>query len=181
MRFFPGINKDDYVRRIVEESNSYFYDKFLKIPFHERMLFLPYCLRGRDCPTEIDQENGLQCHDSCDLDCKLKEFKKLALNLGYKGVHIVVSGRLHKNQGILRSKNFLMRQIELHRPRGVIGCLCTQDLREKYLSPKNLSPKGTLGNHGINVIPQVVLLSERNCKQSSVDWTELRNLIEAQA
>ena len=176
-RFFPALNKDRYARGVVAASNAFFHQRFTAIPFGQRMLFLPYCLRPLDCPTEIDQENGLLCADGCDLPCRLRETRQLALTSGYMDVRIVVSGRIHKRQGMLRSRDFLIRHIERYRPRGVIGCLCTNDLCEKYLHPRNLSPNGTLGGHGLKVIPQVVLLERPNCRQSSVDWTALQALI----
>lgn len=178
VRFFPWINKDRYVRRVVIASNSYFHKKFIKTPFNQRMLFLPYCLRVRECPTNIDPAEGLLCPDDCNLVCQLGIIRKMALDLGYLGIHIVVSGKLHKKQNILRSRSFLMRQIELYRPRAVIGCLCTQDLREKYLSPKNLSSKGTFKKEGVSIIPQIALLAGRNCRQSSVDWEYLGKMIQ---
>jgi len=178
VRLSPNINKDGYVRRVVAVANSYFNKKFARIPFGDRMLFLPYCLRAQHCPTQIDHEEGLQCPADCNIVCNLKEMKETALALGYRNVYIVVSGKLHRKQGILRSRDFLVGKIKQHRPAGVIGCLCSGDLRRKYLSPKNLSPNGTLGKHGLSVIPQVALLLNNNCrKQSEVNWEHLRSLI----
>lgn len=177
VRLFPAINRDGYVRRVVTASNRYFGKKFARIPFDERMLFLPYCLRAPQCPTRIDRDDGLQCPAECTLACNLREIKSQALTLGYRDVHIVVSGRLHKEEGMARSRDFLLGKIKARRPAGVIGCLCPKDLRQKYLNPKNLSPRGTLGNHGLRVIPQVVLLSDSNCRRSSVNWDDLRELV----
>ncbi len=180
VRLFPKtVNKDSYVRRVVAASNSYFFKRFVKIPFHKRMLFLPYCLRPKECPTMIDPQKGLQCPDECSVECGLREIRGVARELGYTGSHIVVSGKLHKDKGILRSRDFLVKQIDLNRPGGVVGCLCTKDLRQKYLNPQNLSPNGTLRKNGHSVIPQVVLLANCNCRQSSVDWRYLKDLIQA--
>jgi len=176
-RLMPTLNKDRYARRVVAAANAFFHKKFVATPFADRMLFLPYCLRPRQCPTHIDQAEGLQCPEECKLPCRLRETIELARDLGYRDARIVVSGKLHKNTGVLRSRDFLVRQIERHQPRAVIGCLCTNDLGEKYLHPSNFSSDGTLGSHGIKVIPQVVLLARPNCRQSSVDWQTLHRLI----
>ncbi|MDZ7641786.1 MAG: DUF116 domain-containing protein [Desulfurivibrio sp.] len=176
-RLRPKLDKDAYVRRTVAAGNRFYARRFRRIPFSERLLFLPYCLRPLECPTHIDPEEGLLCPPSCALPCRLRQTRDLALQLGYRKVFIVVSGRLHKKEGILRSRNFLVRQIERHQPRGVIGCLCTRDLREKYLSPKNIGRGGTLGRHGTIVIPQVCLLANCRCRQSAVDWQQLEKLI----
>ncbi len=176
-KWLPRFDKDGYVRRIVATGNAFFKERFSRIPYRERMLFLPYCLRAKECPTTIAPDKGLLCPDDCDVDCRLMEMKKKALDLGYQAVHIVVSGKLHKKEGVLRSRDFLVRQIEQYKPRAVIGCLCTRDLREKYLCSKNLSPDGTLGKHGLKVIPQVALLKNCSCRQSDVEWECLDELI----
>lgn len=179
VRIFPKMNRDSYVRRVVAVGNRYFYKKFCRIPYARRMLFLPYCLRAGGCPTIIDQERGLLCPDTCKIVCRLRDMKNMAQWLGYQDVFIVVSGRMHKKDGVLRSRDFLVRQITEHAPEAVIGCLCTKDLREKYLRPENVSPQGSLGRHGNKVIPQVCLLTSSNCRQSGVDWQQLEKLIKS--
>ena len=176
-KLFPRMDKDRYVRQVVTVGNAFFFRKFAAVPFRERMLFLPYCLRARTCPTIIDPDKGLQCPPQCPLECEVKHLKKIALETGYKEVFVVVSGRLHKREGILRSRDFLARQIESLKPKAVIGCLCAKDLRQKYLSPKNLSPAGTLGSMGHKVLPQIILLDGANCRKSSVDLHRLEELI----
>ena len=180
-RFFPKMDKDAYVRKVVAAGNRFFRTRFVRTPYAERMLFLPYCLRAEGCATVIDQEKGLLCQDDCLLPCRLREMRAMALALGYMDVSVVVSGRLHKKDGVLRSRDFLVRRIEQRQPRAVLGCLCTRDLREKYLRSANVSPEGSLGGHGLKVIPQVCLLKDCNCRQSSVDWQELEALIRARA
>lgn len=179
LRYFPAMDKDRYARRVVAAANDYFNNRFRAVPFAERMLFLPYCLRPRGCPTVIDKQEGMQCPAECDIPCKLRETRELAMELGYRDARIVVSGRIHRQEGMLRSRDFLLRQIELLRPRAVIGCLCTNDLCQKYLHPDNLSPDGTLGKHGLKVIPHIVLLDSPNCRQSTVDWQILTETIAA--
>ncbi|MCX5877093.1 MAG: DUF116 domain-containing protein [Deltaproteobacteria bacterium] len=178
-KFFPKIDKDAYVRKVVTAGNRFFRTRFVRTPYAERMLFLPYCLRAEGCATVIDQEKGLLCQDDCCVPCRLREMREMALVLGYRDVCVVVSGKLHKKDGVLRSRDFLVRQIGQLQPRAVLGCLCTRDLREKYLRSANVSPEGSLGGHGLKVIPQVCLLADCNCRQSSVDWQELESLIRA--
>lgn len=178
-RLFPKMDKDAYVRKVVAAGNCFFRRRFTRIPFGERMLFLPYCLRAEGCPTLIDQEKGLLCPPDCHIPCHLRKMRDLALDLGYLDVSVVVSGRMHKKEGVLRSRDFLVRQIAKRRPRAVLGCLCTRDLREKYLRSANVSPAGSLGGYGLKVIPQICLLKDCNCRQSFVDWQELEALIRA--
>lgn len=179
VRLWPQLDKDAYVRRVVAIGNQFFAHRFRRVPYNQRLLFLPYCLRAKECATLIDPENGLSCPATCALPCRLREMRQLALELGYQEVFIVVSGRLHQQEGVLRSRDFLVRQIRRHQPRAVIGCLCPRDLREKYLRSDNISPSGSLGRHGREVIPQVCLLSNGNCRQSAVDWQQLETMIRA--
>jgi hypothetical protein len=178
-RFFPKMDKDAYVRKVVAAGNRFFRQRFVRTPYGERMLFLPYCLRAEGCATVIDQEKGLLCQADCRIPCRLREMRETALSLGYLDVSVVVSGRLHKKDGVLRSRDFLVRRIGQNQPRAVLGCLCTRDLREKYLRSANVSLEGSLGGYGLKVIPQVCLLADCNCRQSSVDWQELESLIRA--
>lgn len=180
-RLFPKMDKDAYVRKVVAAGNRFFRQRFVRTPYGKRMLFLPYCLRAQGCPTIIDQDQGLLCPLDCRITCRLRETREMALALGYGDVSIVVSGKLHKKDGVLRSRDFLVRRIGQRQPRAVLGCLCTHDLREKYLRSANISPKGALGEHGLKVVPQVCLLAGCNCRQSSVDWQELETLIMAKA
>jgi len=173
------MDKDAYVRRVVSAANRFFYKKFISIPYGERTLFLPYCLRARGCPTEIDPERGLVCGQECVIPCRLREVRDMALSLGYRDVFIVVSGRLHKRQGMLRSRDFLVRQVRQGGGRAVIGCLCAKDFREKYLRLENVSRGGILEEHGRSVVPQICLLRGCSCLNSSVDWRELEALIRA--
>jgi len=176
-RLWPWLDKDAYVRRTVEVGNRFYAPRFRRIPYAERLLFLPYCLRPAECPTEIDSDQGLACPPDCAHSCRLREMRDLALELGYRKAFIVVSGKLHKTAGVLRSRNFLVRRIQEYQPKGVIGCLCTRDLREKYLRLDNIAADGTLGRHGTPVIPQVCLLENCRCRGSQVDWQKLELLI----
>jgi len=179
VRIFPKLDKDAYVRTVVRAGNRFFRQRFVRTPYGERMLFLPYCLRAEGCATVIDPEKGLLCQADCRLPCRLREMREMALALGYGDVSVVVSGKLHKKDGMLRSRDFLVRSIGQRQPRAVLGCLCTYDLREKYLRSANVSREGSLGGHGLKVIPQVCLLDGCNCRKSSVDWQELEALIRA--
>ncbi|MFH7320393.1 DUF116 domain-containing protein [Desulfurivibrio sp. D14AmB] len=179
-RLLPGMDKDAYVRRTVAAGNRFYARRFRKVPYSRRLLFLPYCLRAQGCPTEIDPREGLTCPSHCLLPCPLRRLQALALELGYQRAFIVVSGRLHREEGVLRSRNFLVGQIERYQPQGVVGCLCTRDLREKYLKPETIAYSGTLGREGVTVIPQVCLLENSNCRQSAVNLRKLEEMIRSQ-
>lgn len=176
----PKGQSERWVEGIVLAANRFFLPRFELVPFHRRLLLLPYCLRARDCPGRIDPNFGLCCVPGC-LKCQVGEMKRDAEDLGYIGVYVVVSGRLHRETGILPSRQFIERLIRTHRPGAVIGAICARDLARKYLRLRYLSPWGAGARKGTRVqfIPQVMLLDSANCRHSGVDWSGLSALIRA--
>ncbi|NDY42131.1 DUF116 domain-containing protein [Dissulfurirhabdus thermomarina] len=175
----PWMDQDRYIARVVRTANACFRKRFEAVPYDQRLLFLPYCLRARDCPTRIDPELGLVCPAGCN-GCLVGELKAEAERLGYMGVYVVVSGRLHRREGLLRSRDFIFDKIRRHRPRAVIGALCALDLTRKYLRLRNLSPRGAESGLG-GVVPQGILLERPSCRHSEVDRAALEGLIQARA
>jgi len=177
-RIWPGFDRDRYIRNLVRESNSWFAGRFRRVPYGERLLFLPYCLRPRHCPAIIIPDRGLDCGAECP-DCRLGEVKREAETLGYQAVYVVVSGRLHQDSGVLRSRDFIMEKIRQHSPAAILVAVCSMDLGRKYLSLANLSPRGLFPGEKKrrSLVPQGVLLLAPNCRGSQVDWEELSALV----
>jgi len=64
--------------------NEFFKKKFQSIPFEERAIFLPQCLRNRNCKAKTTKEEGIMCeYDKCKFKCKLGRLKKEAKKLKY--------------------------------------------------------------------------------------------------
>ncbi len=182
VRLWPAMNRDRYIRKLVDAANAWFGRRFRRVPYEGRVLFIPYCLRPRNCPAPITPDNGLDCDCGCP-DCRLGELKKEAEGLGYQAVYVVVSGRIHRDKGMLRSRDFIMSKIREHQPRAILVAVCSMDLDRKYLSLRNLSPRGLFPaeRKRQSLVPQGVLLLEPNCRQSRVDWEKLGELVRARA
>ncbi|MBN1160151.1 MAG: DUF116 domain-containing protein [Candidatus Diapherotrites archaeon] len=98
----------------VEVINQLYINRFKKIPYKERILFLPHCLRNsKECKATYD-ENGLQCKE-CG-KCSIGEIKKYAENLGYGGVYVTPGGSMVKK--VVKEKN----------PKAVVGVACFNEI-----------------------------------------------------
>ncbi len=47
-----GVDENRVLELYVEAKNNFGRDKFATIPYSERILLLPQCLRSRDCPAK---------------------------------------------------------------------------------------------------------------------------------
>ena len=69
---------DDIAIKVRDDVNK---EKFREIPAEKTLIFLPHCLRHKDCPATLQKE-GLNCTE-CGL-CSIGVIKKKAEPLGYK-------------------------------------------------------------------------------------------------
>jgi hypothetical protein len=125
---------------------------FKKIPFMDRAVFIPQCVRSIDCPARLSPE-GIKCKE-CG-KCEIPKAKKLAESLGYK--FFVVPG-----------SSFIIRMIKQYDPKGIIGvgCLCEikegLDLMHKYKIP-------AMG----------VILNRSGCVATTLNWDKLYKVMNA--
>lgn len=125
----------------------------------------------------ISLEEGMLCPEDCSL-CRLGEMKRLALDLGYLGAHIVVSSRIVTGRGLKTSRDFIWSKIEEHQPEAALGLVCLKDFRNKYLKDTKVGPKGVQSpNKKAIVAPQGLLLETNNCVKNSVAWDKLERLL----
>jgi len=82
----------DFVDQIyVAIKNRANQDSFSKVPFEKRAVFLPACLRSKECKAELTEE-GYVCK-KCG-SCVINEITEYAENLGYNRIFIVPGGSL---------------------------------------------------------------------------------------
>ncbi|MCD1295641.1 hypothetical protein CUJ83_11595 [Methanocella sp. CWC-04] len=119
---------------------------FRKIPYTERAIFIPQCVRSINCPARLSPE-GIKCKD-CG-QCRVSEARKFAEGLGYK--FFIVPG-----------SSFIIRMIKQYQPKAIIGvgCLCEVkeglDLMHKYKIP-------SIG----------VMLDHSGCVATTLNWDKL--------
>lgn len=123
-------NKDEKIVDIIciQAMNKINRDKFKEIPAKETLIFLPHCLRHRDCEALL-QETGLVCTE-CG-KCSIGVIHKKAVKLGYK-VYIVPGSSFVKK--IVNEKKF----------KAVLGVACYSDLSQIMMLLSNFSPQGVL-------------------------------------
>ncbi len=118
------------------------YKGFSKVPYKDRFLFLPQCLRNsKECKAELT-ETGYICKE-CGKCCILK-LKKEAENLGYSVF-------------ILPGSSMAMKIISEYAPKAILGVACKYELCE--IGEKLTSKIWLQGIH----------LLKTGCKDTEVD------------
>ena len=130
---------NDFMIDIVstEIRNILLKNQFSMVPYNQRIIVLPQCLRGIDCPAKFSSVEGAKCI-SCG-KCKIKEIAARAKELGYIGTYIAPGG------------GFVKRIIKSTKPGAVIGVGCPYEVNLGLLevSSKGIPVQGvTLLNSG---------------------------------
>ncbi len=95
-------------------------EAFAKIPFGERILLLPHCLRPSEgCPGKVTRD-GLQCPPDCPHrgTCAIGRLRDEAERLGYKGVCVAPGGTM------------ALRFVKETAPKGILAIACYKELLE---------------------------------------------------
>ncbi|AMD17639.1 membrane protein [Methanobrevibacter sp. YE315] len=103
-------------------------EKFKEIPAEKTLIFLPHCLRHRDCPATLQKE-GLNCTE-CGL-CSIGVIKKKAEPLGYK-LYIVPGS------------SFVKKIVKENKFKAVLGVACHEDLNQMMMLLSDFCPQGVL-------------------------------------
>jgi len=89
-----------------------------KVPFAQRVLLLPYCLRpSQDCPGKMTKQ-GLDCTGCTLVTCAIYQLRTAAVEAGYGDVCIAPGGRL------------AVRFLAERQPAGVVAIACSKELEE---------------------------------------------------
>ena len=136
---------DDLSIQIRNDINK---KKFEKIPAEETLIFLPHCLRHKDCPATLQKE-GVNC-TCCGL-CSIGVIKKKAEREGYK-LYIVPGS------------SFVKKIVMENKFKAVIGVACHEDLNQMMMLLSDFCPRG-------------VLLKKTGCYETKVDVSEVLELI----
>jgi len=116
---------DDMAIKVRDDINK---EKFREIPAEKTLIFLPHCLRHRDCPATLQKE-GLNCTE-CGL-CSIGVIKKKAEPLGYK-LYIVPGS------------SFVKKIVMENKFKAVLGVACHEDLNQMMMLLSDFYPQGVL-------------------------------------
>ena len=146
-----GVEETELLQLYVETKNRSLLKNFAATPYKERIIFLPQCLRAKDCPAELGKY-GYECQE-CGR-CNIKTIKQTTEKLGYKGTFILPGGSLA--QKIL---------LEL-KPKASLGVACSKELiLGSFLCEK------------LGVIGQGVALLRDGCINTIVDMKGLKKAL----
>ncbi len=148
-----GLNERMVNYTHIELRNKLNEYKFKKIPYEQRALFLPHCLKNaKSCKAKMTDE-GLKCTE-CG-KCQLDKLVKMGREYGYIGPFIAPGGSMVYN---LTKK---------YRPKAVVGVACHNEV--------NL---GMDKADEYNIPAQGVLLLREGCKDTAVNLDEVREKME---
>ena len=138
---------DDIAIKVRDDVNK---EKFRQIPADKTLIFLPHCLRHRDCPATLQKE-GLNCTE-CGL-CSIGAIKKKAEPMGYK-LYIVPGS------------SFVKKIVMENKFKAVIGVACHEDLNQMMMLLSDFYPQG-------------VLLEKTGCFETKVNVKKVFEKIES--
>jgi len=147
-----GVDEKKLLDLYVKTKNAAYKDRFASIPFSERIMLLPQCLRSRGCAAERNSY-GYQCV-SCGR-CKIPRAIKAARDLGYKGVFIISGGAV---------VNTIIKRMK---PKACLGVACLNEL-----------VLGSLITERIGIVAQGVQLAKDGCVDTILDWTKLDSVMQ---
>ncbi len=146
------IDPDVYDQAYISIKNMAFKKDFSALPFDNRVVILPHCLRDRDeCKAEFT-DRGYICA-RCGA-CDIQAIAEYAEDLGYKGVYIVPGGSMAKK---------IMEDLK---PRGVVGVACFLELAESMELAMLY-----------DIHPQGIPLIRDGCKDTLVDIEEVKDIL----
>ena len=132
----------------IQTRNDINKKKFKEIPAEKTLIFLPHCLRHRDCPATL-QKDGVNC-TCCGL-CSIGAIKNKATPMGYKTY-------------IVPGSSFVKKIVMENKFKAVVGVACHEDLNQMMMLLSDFCPQG-------------ILLKETGCYETKVDVKEVLDII----
>jgi hypothetical protein len=142
-----GIDENQLLNLYVDTKNNVYRKKFASIPFTDRILILPQCLRPKDCNAKLN-ELGYEC-EKCG-NCEIKKIIELSEKIGYKKTYIVSGGSMVK------------KILTLERPKACLGIACVKEL-----------VLGSFLFEKFGIVPQGLVLLKDGCVETAVDMSSL--------
>jgi uncharacterized protein len=141
-------------------TNTYYREKFDRIPAAEKAVILPHCLIGNKCPARFSKEDGILC-----IKCK---------KCGCGEIHV-----LAKEQGwqfyITPSIAFTKRLVHRKTIRAAIGAACNLEI-EKGIRSTPINSKGVCLEQN-KVVPLIIPTARHDCLNNDIDWEHLKRII----
>lgn len=127
------------------------YKELSKIPFNERILLLPQCLRKMDCPATLNSLRGFQC-----IQCGRCEIGDL----------ISFCNELNLQVFIIPGGSFVKKVVKLTKPKAIIGVGCHIELRE-----------GSLVLDYLKIPGRGISLEKDGCIETKVNYEKIKKAL----
>jgi len=149
----PNKTSEALNKKIALKKNAKMAAAFAGVPFAERIVFVPHCMRNvAQCKAE--EKGSYYLCKECNR-CKIGTISAKCRELGYKGLYILKGGRT------------LEKLIGEMRPKAVIGVACYFE----GVQGMELAEKGKL-------IVQFVPLTKDGCADTDVNLEDVFRLVE---
>lgn len=142
-----GVEASQLIEFLINIDNEMNKGDFSNTSVSDRIVFIPQCLRNKDCPARLTPDDGIKCV-SCGR-CKLGEVIPVLKSAGYK-VYIIPGS------------TFIKRIVKRHKPKAMIGVGCLMEVREGL----ELGKKIRLTTIG-------VVTSSDGCVETSMNYDKL--------
>jgi len=124
------------------------------VDYDKRVLLISHCLRPHDkCPAKLER-GGLNCI-GCSNNCSVGKLKKMAQELGYRGICIAPGGSM------------AIKFVEENQPEGIIAVACEKELREGICAIKKIALKNKF--NGIIPVIKTIPLIRDGCVDTEID------------
>ncbi|MDR1720917.1 MAG: DUF116 domain-containing protein [Endomicrobium sp.] len=149
---FSQKNKEHAYKTFTNKQNRLQEEKFASIPFNNRLVFVPHCIRNTKLCAAEEKEGYYTCSEC--RGCKINEISRLAKELNYKTLYVLKGGRA------------IEKIIKEQKPKAVIGVAC---FFEGYQAFNILKDK--------NVAVQFTSLKKDGCANTDVDIEEVEKAL----
>lgn len=126
--------------------------KFRETPVNKRLIFLPQCLRGTDCPSKLTPE-GMKCIN-CG-HCEVGPAVKNAESIGYRVF-------------IVPGSSFIKRLVRKYKPTAILGVGCMTEIKA------GLEMCEKLDLYGVGLT-----LNKAGCVSTVLNWDNFYEFIES--
>lgn len=145
-------NFDELCRAVAIRKNKEHAARFAKIPYEERIVLVPQCLRRLGKCRATETARGYECA-SC-MACPAGEIAQEAKRLGYAGVFMLKGGRA------------VAALIADTSPRAVVGVACEYE-----------GALGIMACERAGAAVQFVALNRDGCSETDVDLDEVKSVL----
>ncbi|BAG14240.1 MAG: hypothetical protein Ta2C_01310 [Candidatus Endomicrobiellum trichonymphae] len=145
-------SKEQIYKTFTYKQNKLQVNKFASVPFNNRIVFVPHCMRNTAVCAAIEKDSCYICAE-CD-GCKISDITKLIRKLNYRDLYIVKGGRV------------IGKIIRKQKPEAIVGIACFFEGNQAFKILKDE-----------NVAVQFVPLTKDGCAATDTDLAEVEKVL----